>query len=75
MIKRNIDRGGEGERVDKFIDKANTSNKLQHNATVSIRGTIKDHTAPRDYSPNAMAEHQLRLVINTKLSKYRVIDW
>ena len=54
------------ERVDKFIVKStNTSNKLQHNATVSIRGIIIVHIAPRDTSPRAMAMHQSRLVINT----------
>ena len=60
-------------RVDKFIVK---SRILPTNcsifATVSIRGIIKDHTAPRNKSPRTVAEHQLRLVIKCKANIHRL---
>ena len=55
-----------------LLNKANTSNKLQHFTTVSIRGIISVHIALGDCSPNTLAEHQLRLVkiYRIKIGKY-----
>ena len=52
--------------VDKFIVKSKIlSINCSIFATVS-KGIITDHTAPRDYSPRAMAEHQLRQIRQNK---------
>ena len=62
------------ERVDKFIVKSITlPTNCRKYATVSIRGIISVHTAPRNKSPRTVAEHQLRLVIK-KQSKYKYIQ-
>ena len=50
--------------VDKFIVKSIIlPTNCSIYVTVSIRGIISVHTAPRNKSPRTVAEHQLRLVI------------